>query len=80
MTPKEVLALLRKYGTEVTIKAMLSPERGTEAEVLARLTALTAALISVLEKKKVLRRGNILEAICRMEAIDTGDRDEVANE
>ena len=75
MESKITLRLLRKYGTETTVRAMLSPERLRTKDVVERQTKLLASLIATLEKRKQLKRGHVLEILSRME----GGPDEITN-
>ena len=73
MSTKHTLKLLRKYGTGTTVRALLSPKRFSDAgylsvlELVEKQTELLADLITLLEKKKVLRRGHVLELLSKLE-------------
>ena len=70
MTAKGFLELLRKHGTSDTVAAVLSIDRtGDHLETLKRQGVFLATLAAELEKKKYLRRGNIVEFLCIVENV-----------
>ena len=64
METKEILELLRKHGTENTVQALMSVDKDRLLSMpLRKQEVLLAKLIALLEKKKVIRRGHIVELL-----------------
>lgn len=78
MSSANVLQFVREHGTEGAVLEVLSLERKLGSDVLLeKQSAILARLISILEKKHVIRRGHVISVICAAEGIEE-DQDETA--
>lgn len=74
LTAKQVVELIREHGSEASIRAVLSTSREKNLEKLMdKNKKIFAKLVDILEKKKVLRRGNVVSLICTGEGISDGE-------